>query len=121
MKRQYIISQLLVLMCMMGFQVSAHNIEVVKTEDAASDGKNITVTVIEQSLKIFGIEIDIDGLMGDVNSDGTVDADDIEEVANAIVGKPSENYNKAAADMDDNDIVDVLDLTRIVEIVKSKH
>lgn len=75
----------------------------------------------EQSLKIYGIELDIEGVVGDANNDGDVNADDIEEVANAIVGNPSEKYNKAAADMDGNGIVDVLDLTQIVEIVKAKH
>ena len=88
------------------------------TQDAA---RGMLRTNGEQSLKIYGIELDIEGVVGDANNDGDVNAADIEEVANAIVGNPSEQYNKAAADMDGNGIVDVLDLTQIVEIVKAKH
>ena len=88
------------------------------TQDAA---RGMLRTNGEQSLKIYGIELDIEGMVGDANNDGDVNAADIEEVANAIVGNPSEKYNKAAADIDGNGIVDVSDLTQIVEIVKAKH
>ena len=75
----------------------------------------------EQSLKIYGIELETTVIKGDANADKKVNDADISEVANAIVGKPSANFKKAAADMDGNGTVDVTDLTRIVKTVKSKH
>ena len=75
----------------------------------------------EQSLKIYGIELETTLIKGDANADKKVNAADIIEVANAIVGKPSENYKSAAADMDSNGNVSITDLTRIIKAVKSKH
>jgi hypothetical protein len=54
---------------------------------------------------------------GDVNSDGDVTAADVTELANALVGKPSDNYNSAAADMNANGAVDIQDLTQLIEIL----
>jgi hypothetical protein len=75
----------------------------------------------DQSLKIYGIELETTLIKGDANADKKVNAADITEVANAIVGKPSENYKSAAADMDGNGNVSITDLTRIIKAVKSKH
>ena len=75
----------------------------------------------EQSLKIYGIELETTLIKGDANADKKVNAADITEVANAIVGKPSENYKSEAADMDSNGNVSITDLTRIIKAVKSKH
>ena len=72
-------------------------------------------------MKIYGIELETPLIKGDANADKKVNAADIIEVANAIVGKPSENYKSAAADMDSSGNVSITDLTRIIKAVKSKH
>lgn len=54
---------------------------------------------------------------GDVNGDGTVNADDIMEVLNYIMGSPSEIIKKEAANVNGDETVNTADIVKIVNII----
>ncbi|MBQ9654880.1 MAG: rhamnogalacturonan lyase [Prevotella sp.] len=56
-------------------------------------------------------------VVGDVNSDGTVDVLDYTGLANYIHGDTPENFNENAADVDQNGTIDVLDYTGVANII----
>ena len=53
---------------------------------------------------------------GDVNGDNKVDAADIEEMVNYILGNPSEKFIFIAADMNDDDEVNAADVVLIIKL-----
>ena len=57
---------------------------------------------------------------GDANGDGTVDKADVEEVANYIMGKASDAFNKEAADVNGDGTVNAADIVVIVNIINNK-
>ena len=57
---------------------------------------------------------------GDVNGDGEVDALDVEEIVNALMGKPSENYNPEFADVNNDQKVNAADIVTLVNIIKAQ-
>ena len=56
-------------------------------------------------------------LKGDVNGDNIVNAADIVEVINYIMGNPSEKFNIIAAEMNGDGVVNIADIVQIVNIV----
>lgn len=54
---------------------------------------------------------------GDANNDNTVDSKDVTEVSNAIMGKPSANYNAKNADANRDDKVNAADVVVITNMV----
>ena len=60
------------------------------------------------------VELDDTTLSGDANSDGTVNAADIVEVVNYIMGNPSDKFVKNQADANEDGIVNVADIVIIV-------
>ena len=66
---------------------------------------------------IFKTIVAIDHIKGDANSDNDVNADDITELANAIIGKPSDKYKKEAADINNDGVVDIQDVTLLIDIL----
>ena len=54
---------------------------------------------------------------GDANGDITINAADIVEVVNAIMGSPSENFNEQAADVNADGIVNAADIVEIIKII----
>ncbi|MBO4641942.1 MAG: choice-of-anchor D domain-containing protein [Bacteroidaceae bacterium] len=54
-----------------------------------------------------------DFLLGDVNSDGEVDAVDFNMIANKILGYHQDNFNRAAADINGDNEVDAIDFNMI--------
>jgi len=54
---------------------------------------------------------------GDANGDGAVNAADIFEVVNCIMGNPSEKFDKEAADVNGDGVINAADITAIVNIV----
>ena len=54
---------------------------------------------------------------GDANDDGTVNAADIVEVVNYIMGNPSDGFNEAAADANGDGVVNAADIVMIVNII----
>ena len=56
---------------------------------------------------------------GDANSDGTVNAADIVEVVNYIMGKSSASFDEFAADVNGDDVINAADIVKIVNIIMS--
>lgn len=54
---------------------------------------------------------------GDANGDDTTNAADIVEVVNAIMGNPSDGFNKDAADVNGDGVVNAADIVQIVNII----
>ena len=54
---------------------------------------------------------------GDANGDGVVNAADIVEVVNYIMGNPSDKFNVAAADVNGDNVVNAADIVSIVNII----
>jgi alpha-amylase len=78
-----------------------------------SDGKYLVNDVTSQ------YQSDI--LLGDVNDDGTVDANDIVDVMNYMMGKPTPTgyFNVEAADMNKDGVINFADIIQIVNKVLS--
>jgi hypothetical protein len=51
---------------------------------------------------------------GDANDDGKVDVDDVMALAAYLMGKSPIYFNKEAADVDNNSIIDVADIVALV-------
>lgn len=58
-------------------------------------------------------------IKGDVNGDYTIDDDDVVEMANAIIGNPSGKYIKAAANMNNDNVVNAADLVLLVKTISN--
>lgn len=58
-------------------------------------------------------------IKGDVNGDYTIDDDDVVEMANAIMGNPSGKYIKAAANMNNDNVVNAADLVLLVKTISN--
>jgi hypothetical protein len=59
-------------------------------------------------------------MIGDANNDNMIDSKDVTEVSNAIMGKPSANYNKENADANNDKKVNVADIVEIVNTITNK-
>lgn len=57
---------------------------------------------------------------GDANGDGEVDTNDVEAISNHIVGKPTASFFMEAADVNDDDVINVADIVGIVNIIIAK-
>lgn len=68
--------------------------------------------------KLFG---NIKILAGDVNGDGIWDSKDITEIANSIMGNPSDGFDKDAADLNGDGVVDVADLVVLSNIILEQN
>lgn len=62
--------------------------------------------------------IALDFLKGDANGDKVVDEADISEVANAILGEPSKIFDEDAADVNGDEIINTIDIVKILKIIK---
>lgn len=58
--------------------------------------------------------------VGDVNGDGVVNAADIVEVVNYIMGHPTNKFDAAAADANGDGVVNAADIVQIVNIIMGK-
>ena len=73
---------------------------------------------IEGGLKIYSVKFIPGGAIpGDANNDGTVNAADIVEVVNYIMGTPSDNYNEGGADANGDGVVNAADIVAIVNMI----
>ena len=59
----------------------------------------------------------VEGVKGDANGDGTVNAADIVEVVNYIMGSPSGNFKEALADANGDGTVNAADIVTIVNTI----
>ena len=77
------------------------SVDAYKVADGWSQFKNIMPMIIK----------------GDSNGDNTVNAADIVEVVNAIMGNPSEGFDESAADVNGDGVVNAADIVAIVNII----
>lgn len=59
-------------------------------------------------------------VLGDADGSGKVDLNDVKAIANDIMGTPSAGFNKAQADVNGDEKVDVADLVEVIRIVEKK-
>ncbi len=59
-------------------------------------------------------------VLGDADGSGKVDLNDVKAIANDIMGTPSAGFNKAQADVNGDEKVDVADLVEVIHIVEKK-
>ena len=90
-------------------------------DDYAGDIKNIIFsTNNEESVYIkttpFVIQISAYAL-GDVNCDGVINSTDYVSAANYILGKPSASFNFNNADVYKDGVINVRDLTKIINLI----
>lgn len=57
---------------------------------------------------------------GDVNGDGTINTIDVEEVANDIMGNPSDKFDADAADINDDDLINAADIVQINKLIPTE-
>lgn len=60
-------------------------------------------------------------IMGDADGSGSVDEKDVTEVANYIMGQPSDKFDKRGADANNDGVVNAADIVTIVNIIKAQQ
>lgn len=93
--------------------------------EVEKDGKKYTVTLKETLATmpakdvVLKVILTLVGGKGDVNSDGVVNAEDIVEVVNYIMGTPSPSgkFNLTSADANEDGTVNAADIVTIVNII----
>lgn len=58
------------------------------------------------------------GIPGDVNGNGIIDLNDVNAIVDYIMGTPPVVFNLALADVNGDDVVNVADLVKVIQIVK---
>ena len=82
---------------------------VVKVRAKTLDGSNLSAEITVESVMSF--------IADDVNGDGEVDEADVREVADYIMGSPSDEFNFNAADMNGDGAVNAADIVNIVNAI----
>lgn len=107
-------------------QITACDITEVTNEvsNAKQTLDNLNLEELEEQVAELVLDVKIavngGGKAGDVNGDGEVDEQDIEEMANAIIGQPSDKFKTYTADLNSDDVVNVADLVLLIKKVMSK-
>ena len=83
------------------------------------DGKTNEDGILCDADGNYAKTVKIDSEAGDANSDGKVDATDIVEVVNHLMGKASEKYNPSGADANKDGTVNAADIVTIVNIISN--
>ena len=78
-----------------------------------------TITYPLEKVKKFTYFIPKNRLLGDADGNGVVDATDVIEVSNKILGKPSAKFVEANADMNGDGKVNAIDIVMIISMLKS--
>ena len=85
--------------------------------------KNVIMTTPEEKQVNFDpttVNITTRGLLlGDANDDEAINISDAVATVNYILGKPSNKFNKTAADIDRNHVVDIFDVYRSLGLIKN--
>lgn len=88
------------------------------------DLDDLNIPQLFDEVRAFAYQVSLDahggGTKGDVNGDGQVDAKDISEVANFIIGKPSGQFKDYVADMNVDMKVNAADLVILIGLVSKK-
>ena len=93
-----------------------------KQSNSAAQASNGQYQGDTSGLKGQGMEseADIEASRGDVNGDEAVNAADIVEIVNAIMGKHSTMFDERAADSNGDDTVNAADIVQIVNMIMGK-
>ena len=81
-----------------------------------SDPTNCTV----ENAAVSTIEEAGEEMKGDVNGDDNVDIADAMMVVDYLLGKNPAGFSESAADMDENGVVDIVDLTLMIEAIRKQ-
>jgi type II secretory pathway pseudopilin PulG len=73
-----------------------------------------TITYPLEDVRKFTYFLPNNLLLGDADGNGTVNADDVVEVSNKIMGKPSDNFVEGNADVNGDGVVNAIDIVLIV-------
>lgn len=73
-----------------------------------------TITYPLEDVRKFTYFLPNNLLLGDADGNGTVDTDDIVEVSNKIMGKPSDNFVEGNADVNGDGVVNAVDIVLIL-------
>lgn len=87
---------------------------------ASSDKDHIASTrsAAENSVRLYGYKVDIDwSQLGDANDDWFINEEDIEEVSDHIMGKPSDRFC-SSGDANGDGKIDAADIVTIANILK---
>ena len=85
------------------------NYRVCYLEDPNAEGAEFSTT---QSFKF-----DVPPQLGDVNADGKINAGDVAEMVNYLLGKPSSKFKIEVANINGDDVVDLADVIMIVNLI----
>ena len=80
-----------------------------------SAARGLKRTSGDQSLKIYGVELETTLVKGDANGDKKVNDADVTEVANRLVGKTSANFVTEGADINSDGVVNIVDQVLIIK------
>lgn len=99
-------------------QIEGETISFKAYQSSTGNTINIKETMSFKNLDMIGIPstpsaLTLSAQKGDANYDGLVDAKDIVEITNYIMGKHSKKFDKDAADMNDDNIVNIADIVMI--------
>lgn len=85
------------------------------------DLDDLNIQQLYDEVKAFAYQVNLDahggGMKGDVNGDSQVDGEDIIEVTNFILGKPSDQFKDYVADMNLDKKVDAADLVILIDML----
>ena len=87
---------------------------------ASSDDDHVASTrsAAENSVRLYGYKVDIDwSQLGDANDDWFINEEDIEEVSDHIMGKPSDRFC-SSGDANGDGKIDAADIVTIANILK---
>ena len=88
---------------------SIKNIILTMTDETKMKPKDTSFSIMTSSLK-----------KGDADGDGEIDVTDVVSMINCVMGKPSENFNSLAADLNDDGEVDIFDIMQAINLVMSQ-
>ena len=88
-----------------------------KVTVSGAEAQNYEITYVDGTLTVTGKDPGPAVLKGDGNGDGTVNAADIVEVVNYIMGHPSAKFKVDAADANGDGVVNASDIVAIVNII----
>ncbi len=74
----------------------------------------------DETVQFYPITFNTPQAVGDVNGDGNVDVTDVVNLANAVMGEATANFNQLSADVNSDGEVDVTDVVALANSVMGK-
>ena len=94
-----------------GLKIGKHTFHyrVCYSEDPTAEGAEFSTTQ--------NVTIDVPPEYGDVNADNQINPDDVQELADYLMGKPSSKFRIEAADVNGDQVINVADLVFLLNIM----